>query len=101
MNSFTQRTHLNNIQTLHLHQIIKKLKQLSLLIIRQRKGLCKIRKFSLIYIEHSRYNLFSQVDLELSKSNLAMGEIKMADSRWQNIGARSAQINASKENKKL
>ena len=30
-----------------------------------------------------------------------MGEIKMADSRWQNIGARNAQINASKENKKL
>ena len=24
-----------------------------------------------------------------------MGEIKMADSRWQNIGARSAKINAS------
>ena len=40
-------------------------------------------------------NLFSRVDLELSKSNLAMGEIKMADSRWQNIDARSAQINAS------
>ena len=28
-----------------------------------------------------------RVDLKLSKSNLAMGEIKMADPRWQNIGA--------------
>ena len=27
--------------------------------------------------------------------NLVMGEIKMADSRWHNIGARSAPINAS------
>ena len=46
-------------------------------------------------------NLFSRVDPELSKSNLAMGEIKMADARWQNIGARSAQINSFKLYKKF
>ena len=60
-NSSTLRTHSNNIQTLHLLQNLKKLKQFSLLIIRQKKRLCEIEKFIIISISQTKLSINLQL----------------------------------------